>query len=67
MERKMFIFKRGTEYAVTVIVANNDSMTFCNIIYPDNTPEDVIEQLLNDAETATLKQLEGEYEAKYYE
>lgn len=61
----IYKFQRGEEFIVYVQVTNNETLTYCNIQYPENTTTDVVEQFLLDAETAVLKQLESGEE--YYD
>jgi len=57
MNITMYRFKRGDVFSVDVIVSNGESITFANIVKPDDTPNQVVEKLLEDAERAVLVQL----------
>lgn len=50
-------FSRGDQYSVDVLVAEDDSITYGEIKMPENAPQDCVEQLLDEAEVAVLKQI----------
>ena len=61
----MYRFKRGDTYSVDVIVSNGESITYANIVKPEDTPTAVVEQLLEDAERAVLVKLNQKEGEKY--
>ena len=58
---KIYQYKRGLDYSVKVVyndTSNGPTITYHDIRTPEGTPNEVIEQLLAEAETAVIKKLE---------
>jgi hypothetical protein len=63
-EIKMYEYKRGETYSCRVAIKEDGSAVFTNIKYPPDTPNEVIERLLDDAEREALKKENNTYKNK---
>lgn len=61
---RCFRFERADSYSVDVHVTSTGIITYYNLKVPEGTPNEVIIQLYNDAEAATLIKLEENKEVK---
>lgn len=51
-------FSRGSKYSVIVTIIQGDHCIFSDMKYPPDTPSEIVERLLDDAERAAFKELE---------
>ncbi len=62
----VYRFSRGAKYSCLVAVVNNgEHITFSDVVYPVNTPEDVVSRMLDDAEKEAIKAYNEEYESRW--
>lgn len=58
---RMFMYKRGDKFSVRVIVNEfAASVTFVDIVVPDNTPNAVKDAFLDEAENAVTLKLDND-------
>lgn len=63
--KRVFVYSRGEDYKVTVTVTHDASMSFCSIKVPDNTPAELTEIFLEEAEAHVLLTLQKDDEKRY--
>lgn len=63
--QRVFTYKRGEQYKVTLILNEDTSLTFESMDVPPGTSDDIVNQFLEEAETKIISVLEKEYATKY--
>jgi hypothetical protein len=59
----IYKYSRGDKYSCHVTIINGETVVFGNIVTPPNTPDEVTNKMLDDAETEAMKEYLKDEEA----
>lgn len=65
MKQRVFTYQRGADYKVVLILNEDTSLTFDIMEVPPKTPDQIVDQFLEEAETKVISVLEKEYATKH--
>ena len=61
----VYRYTRGDNFSVKVVVNGYDNLTYSAVVTPDGTTQEVKLAFLEEAYTATIKQLDSQFERAY--
>lgn len=59
----IYKYSRGEKYSCHVTIINGETVVFGNIVTPPNTPDEVTNKMLDDAELEAMKEYLKDEEA----